>query len=101
MWCADAPAKSIFKKMGLAWVLKARGVQLALTRWLSAPSEFKFWHVHGTSVAVAIGVAIVAVILVVDLVVVVVVVPFLSLLLIVVCVTSDMDIEAVCRSSRK
>ena len=32
---------------------------------------------------------------------VVVVVPFLSPLLIVVCVTSDMDIEAVCRSSRK
>ena len=53
--------------MGLAWVLKVRGVQLALTRWLSAPSEFKFWHVHGTSVAVAIGVAIVAVILVVVL----------------------------------
>ena len=41
MWCADAPAKSIFKKMGLAWVLKVRGVQLALTRWLSAPSEFE------------------------------------------------------------
>ena len=55
--------------------------------------------VLGVAVAV-VGVAIAAVVLVVDLVVVVVV-PFLSPLLRVVCVTSDMDIEAVCRSSRK
>ena len=58
-------------------------------------------YMHGISVVVAVGVAIAAVILVVDLVVVVVVVPSVSPLLIVVCVTSDMDIEAVCRSSRK
>ena len=86
--------------MGLAWVLKARRAQLALTRWLSALSEFKFWNGHGISVAVALGVAIAAVVLVVDLVVVVVVVPVLSPLLIVLCVTSDMDIEAVCSGSR-
>ena len=79
--------------MGLAWVLKARRAQLALARWLSALSEFKFWNGHGISVAVALGVAIAAVVLVVDLVVVVVVVPFLSQVLIVLCVTSDMDIE--------
>ena len=44
--------------------------------------------------------AIAAVVLVVELVVVVVVVPVLSPL-IVLCVTSDMDIEAVCSGSRK